>query len=298
MILSDDRVIVNRFKITPNYSVSYVQDLDAVYSHYKRPTLNKSNGMLSHKAISRMRTALNWMLLFSKVKRVYSKVTKQSFTFKVAFITVTLSANQTHTDKEILHQMLFPFLKYLERKHQCMMYVWRAEIQGERLRNRGERCIHFHIAIDKFVHYLHIRNKWNALQRRHGYTTIEADANSTDVHAVRSRKDCVAYMSKYITKAVVSDSEKVNCKVWGMSRNFSLMDITLREESDLNYFSEVQHFTSTFSQEVKQLEYAKVYFHAIDLSSKVTLSIAAGFKKCYQLYTKGVESRTQYTIDF
>lgn len=297
MFIQGEGTFCQRFKVLPNYSVAYSQNITASRSRSQRPRLNKAMGTLSKKSVSRIRTAVRWMLLFSKPKKVYSKKSKRPFTFRINFITLTLSTSQQHSDTFILHKMLFPFLKYLERKHKVTAYVWRAEIQGKRLKERGERCIHFHITLDRFVHYKNIRNKWNALQLAHGYIQPAADPNSTDVHSVKSTGRIISYMAKYISKQTKDGEEKVTCKIFGMSRNLSLMNCTMKEEEDAEFNISVDYFIDKFTTGSIQTEHAKIYFNDLTLEAKYPERITRKLRELYDIYHKGIEVADKYYLD-
>lgn len=243
-----------------------------------------------------MRNAINWMMFFEEDKTVYSKLKKTSFKFKLNFITLTLAAPQHHTDEFILHHMLFPFLKYLERKWQVTAYVWRAEIQEKRYYERGERCIHFHITTGRFVHYSSINKKWNQLQLAHGYRNADENPNGTDVHSVRHTGKIVSYMAKYITKQIEDENLKVNCKIFGMSRNLSRMKILLREEETNNYNSLVEEFLRDNTQEIMLTDHGKIYFHQLSRRSKLPSELQLIFSKLREEYFKGVVLQKRFEI--
>lgn len=287
----------HRVKILPHYSVGYVENITSSFRNCKPPEGNRSHGVLSKKAISRMSAALNWMMLFSTPKKVYSISKKKSFTFKLNFITLTLSTRQKHSDQYILHKMLFPFLKWLERKYQVTAYVWRAEIQPKRLKEKDERCIHFHVTLDRFVHWRAIRNKWNSLQRKHGYTEPTADPNSTDVHSVRSEKKIVGYFTKYMTKKVPDESLKVTCKIFGMSRNLSQMNLTLKEELHPMMSDELQWFFSRYKVGERLLSHAKLHFTKFQRTDELPTEIERMMLTLYDSYSLGIESPTHIEIE-
>ena len=66
--------------------------------------------------------------------------------YKLTFITLTLSASQTHDDKEITAILLNSFLNAMRRKWNVERYVWKAEKQ-----ENGN--IHYHILTDKFIYW-------------------------------------------------------------------------------------------------------------------------------------------------
>src|SRR5689334_3591424 len=193
---SNGNIYGTAISIKPHYSVIYSYLISGFRPLARMPEHNTARGYISKKARSRIMTAMNWMMMFSDRKFVYSASKKRGFWFKINFITLTLSSNQKHDDKYIVEHMLQPFLKWLRRKHNVINYIWKAEIQPERLFKRNERCIHFHITTNKFVPWSQIRNKWNELQLAHGYREPDTDPNSTDVHSCRNEKEIVYYMGK------------------------------------------------------------------------------------------------------
>jgi len=164
-----------------------------------KPLEDKKPNQISIESRKKMRNSLNNLYAISDIKKVYSKATKKSFSFKLNFITLTLSSEQKHSDVYIKRNMLEPIIKWLQYNHKMNSYVWKAEPQ-----NNGN--IHFHITTNIFIHYAAIRNKWNDLQGKHNYipdkyTMIEDDVpNSTDIHSIRNAAKCIMYMQKYLTK--------------------------------------------------------------------------------------------------
>lgn len=218
-----DRVL----SIHPAYAVSYFEHSpDRKYCITRaRETQKKAAGILSKKSMQRIKLAFQWLCLSSYKKKVYSIKQKKSFTFKIAFITLTLSGKQSHSDKYIRLHMLEPFLKWLYRSHNVVNYIWKAETQ-----KNGN--IHFHITINKFVHHRSIRHKWNQIQQNHGYTQNQkvenpiTDINSTDIKAVKSEKQIANYMIKYFCKNE-PDKRKVECTLWGCSKYLNMLPMTI-----------------------------------------------------------------------
>ena len=231
-----------------------------------------------------MRNAFEWMRLFSEPKDVYDLNADRWRKFKLNFCTVTLSAKQKHTDTFILHRMFFPLLKYLNRKFEVNNYVWRAEIQQKRFEQRGERCIHFHFVTDKFIHWRKLRAKWNALQLAHGYRKPTEDPNSTDVHSIIREQKASKYFSKYLSKLPPSSELKVTCKVYGMSRNLSRMDCTLREEETPDFSNEYFFFLQENCKLINQAEFFRVYSNSLQINKKYGLQVARALKLNYDLF--------------
>lgn len=191
--------------IKPNYFTTYTRR-DQTGDHFQRPksifappTDTRHHGLISKKANSRVRTAIDWLIHLSNHKQAPTKLKQGEFSFKLNFVTLTLSSMQKHTDNEIKSKLLNQFLTELRQKHHCKNYMWRAETQ----RNGN---IHFHVVTDVFLPWRELRTDWNRIQEKLGYVTRfterthKSDPNSTDVHAIKHVKNLSAYLSKYVGK--------------------------------------------------------------------------------------------------
>lgn len=191
----------------PTYSVLSQKRLDGLPGKRKpSASFTTKNEIQSIASQSRLKNAINWMLLFTDKKRVYSKEGRMNkkgeiqhnFSFKLAFITLTLSDDQKHDDKYIKEHMLQPFLYWLTRYYQAL-YVWKAETQLN-----GN--IHFHVTIDTFVPWKSVRAKWNKILEKHGYcktfqdgTNDKGDA-ATQIKSVLSESKCAKDIGGYMSK--------------------------------------------------------------------------------------------------
>ena len=167
---------------------------------------NKSEGEISRKAAAKIRKAVRLQILTAKKKRVHSKLENKWFDFYVNFVTLTLSSKQIHSDDEIKKHILKPFIRILQDKHGVYKYIWKAESQ-----NNGN--IHFHITLDKFVHWRQVRKYWNKCQDKLCYVQRSgiSDPNSTDIHAVKNISKLENYLIKYLSK---SDDIKPYCSLY------------------------------------------------------------------------------------
>lgn len=249
------------YSLTPTYAVVYRKRADGLPFNRKvklMPKHKSGDGVLSQRAAKRMRKSINWMLLLSKRKSVFSLKDNKTFTFVLAFITLTLSDKQHHTDGYVKDRMLAPFLKWLERNG-CALYVWKAETQ-----TNGN--IHFHITINGFIHWKSIRKKWNSIQAKHGYHKVftkgknEVGVNSTDVHSVRNEKETAAYMAKYMTKNDET-RRKVDGRLWGSSYVLSRIDIRLQEVESKSIMDEFDAITWTLQPKLIKSDYCEVLCH-------------------------------------
>ena len=189
-------------------------------------------GKVSKLAKRKITKAIDYLLLFASDKTVTSIKTGRKFSFKIAFITLTLPSKQIHSDNEIKRTCLNSFIIELQKYEKVKNFIWRAELQ----RNGN---IHFHIILDKFIPWNVIRNRWNRIVNKLGYVDRYRDSmrefykdgfkvrkelthkwsegkqraaykknvltdyhspNSTDVHSIKNVHNLTHYFVKYLTK--------------------------------------------------------------------------------------------------
>ena len=226
-----------------------------------------TTGDLSAKSRKKLKLAIDWLVFLSPVKRFYCQYRQKHITFKINFITLTLSAEQFHTDNWIKSHMLNQFFTEMRQRFEMKFYLWRAEPQ-----KNGN--IHFHITTNVYIPHFVIRTTWNRIQRKCGYiayyraNNIEFhrsgfklsenkydnrsyyhqyksyvwnvltnwdNPNSTDVHSVRSIRNISAYLTKYLLKN--SEVRKIEGNSYGVSDHLkkfqaavSVIDQTLSAE--------------------------------------------------------------------
>ena len=196
-----------------------------------------ADGKLSKIATKKISTAIDYLMLLSSKKTVALPYEGKNISFRVAFITLTLSSKQIHSDNEIKAQLLDSLLIELRKKYGVTLFVWRAEKQKN-------GSIHFHILIDKFVYWVELRDIWNRIQNKLGYVdryrekmktfhkkgfkfnkelskywdyekqkaaylkgakTDFQSPNSIDIHSLKKIKNVKNYVKKYVAK----DEKKV-----------------------------------------------------------------------------------------
>lgn len=186
----------------PHQSASYARCIypqrsapRALNSGYSRTSLANQTA-----TARKLKTALNWMLLLCPRQYVYSKELNKTFSFRLAFITLTLPSQQKHSDQYLNANLLQPFLRVLKNKCKLTHYIWKAEAQSN-----GN--IHYHIISNVFIHYKLLRHYWNIKLNKLKYFADTKfhdsifEANTTDVHSVYQVKSLAAYLSKYLTKS-------------------------------------------------------------------------------------------------
>lgn len=161
---------------------------------------NNTHNKLSTQASKKVKRAIKYLLYSAEEKIVTNSKFESQFKFKVAFITLTLSSQQLHTDQELKNNLLNQFFVEAKKKWNVTNYVWRMEFQ-----KNGN--IHFHILTDKFIPWLELRNTWNRIQNKLGYVDRyqakygKKQPNSTDIHSLTKIKNVAAYVTKYMSKS-------------------------------------------------------------------------------------------------
>ena len=202
---------------------------------------NLHNGKISLIAKRKIKNGLDYMLFLAKPKKLPNSRAGKKRSFKLNFITLTLSSDQAHSDQVVKQKILHPFLLEARRKWNVTLYLWKAEKQ-----KNGR--IHFHIITDKFIPWVELRNVWNKHQQTLGYVTGYRDdqklwhrdgfkynpkyalkwnrsaqlkayqeglrtdwdnPNSVDIHKTRHIINLKAYFSKEISKD--PDPASFNC---------------------------------------------------------------------------------------
>jgi hypothetical protein len=170
---------------------------------------NNHHNKLSEKAKQKAKRAIKYLIYQSSQKTAYNYKTQSRFTFRVCFITLTLSSSQKHTDKEIKNKLLNQFLIEAKKKWGIEHYVWKSERQ-----KNGN--IHFHILTDRFIPWLELRNTWNRIQNKLGYVDEfekvhhKKSPNSSDIHSLKEIKNVSNYMVKYMVKNENKNRYKVH----------------------------------------------------------------------------------------
>lgn len=230
--------ITEYYRPEPSYTID--DEGEKIYSKHSRTPAtwkknfksNQKGQNLSQSTTKKVRNAVDWMYYGAKEKRAYNFKSKSYFTYRVSFFTATLSSPQIHDDNVIKRDILRPFLDWLRKDYNVDKYIWRLEKQNN-------FNTHFHIVLDKFIHWAVLRRKWNYFQEKLGYISryskIQIDwhkngfkprpelfrswsldaqrrayiegfengfsnPNSTDIHSFKGIRNVALYVTKYITK--------------------------------------------------------------------------------------------------
>lgn len=133
-------------------------------------------------------------------------------------LTLTLSAEQRHSDTFIKRNLLNTFLICMVTKQPCIKYLWKAETQ-----KNGN--IHFHIIIDRFLHKEWVLDQWNKIQRTTGYAPqrdiveLRKLCPSTRIESLRDKDSGINYVAKYVCKN--DGNRKIEGRLWSCSRELT-----------------------------------------------------------------------------
>ncbi len=178
------------------------------------------NGFMSPKTRSKVSLFLTTWVDAIEEQRITLNQGKYFRNSCLTFVTLTLSAKQRHNDNYIKRNLLTRFITESKRKFQVHNYFWRAESQ-----KNGN--IHFHLLIDKYVHWSAIRALWNSIQSDHGYIDEfenlhgHRNPNSTDIQGLADLKNVAAYLIKYCCKK--DGFRKIDGRIWGASDSVKLL---------------------------------------------------------------------------
>lgn len=207
------------------------------------------------------------MLSLLSVERTVRRSNGNYCRHRNMFITLTLPAEQVHTDTEITKICLGSFLDRCRKLGILTNYVWRAEKQ-----KNGN--IHYHIITDTFCNFSLIKNLWHLSLEKLGYISVfqrkfiampfdvykRLDFNSgvpiqkvagayahgvrtkwrnpptTQVDYITNASELSLYLSKYVGK---QDKEKENIvqgRVWSCSSSVSTSLKEFKSNQEINQF--------------------------------------------------------------
>jgi hypothetical protein len=253
------------------------------------------NGFMSPKTKGKVRKFLEAWITSVENRRIDLRKGKYFRNGKLAFITLTLSAEQTHDDNFIKRHMFNRFIQEAKRKWGMNTYFWRAEAQ-----TNGN--IHFHILIDCFVEWKDVRSVWNNIQSDHGYIDrFEAvhghrNPNSTDVHGLEELRNTVAYVVKYCCKT--DGTRPIKGRIWGASDNLRTLTTFEREidSTVMKYVEEVKQ-----QKEVRVREgdgYTVIFCDNVELMRRISPHLFADWKAHYsEIYSRLYEGKSETFIE-
>lgn len=202
-------------------------------------TDNHVKGVMSRLAKKRIENVLfNWISTI-QFYLLYTGKSQDSIKKFLRFVTLTLSAQQIHSDSEIKKKCLFPFLQLLRDRYGVKNYIWKAEKQ-----KNGN--IHFHLILDKYISNRNLQMYWNRYQENLLYISRfekrlhHRNPPSSEITSVRKLNRISWYLSKEMAKQ--QHQMKVDGKQWDCSN--SLLQISaFTTIIDANYDSFLNEIT-------------------------------------------------------
>lgn len=268
--------------IKPNMCVSYVDTSSlprspkTALSFIDNFKVERKSNLLSVGSAKKLKAAINWMAFLSRPKYVYVRETNKRVKYSLSFITLTLPAKQEHSDAEIKKHALGPFLQWLRDAYGVKKYIWKAEIQ-----KNGN--IHFHITLDKFIHYQTLRTQWNKNINALGYVdryrenTGKFTPPSTEIKAVKKVKNIAAYLAAYMAPSGGSRSKKgaqeynsriLGGRLWGVSSYLSGLKSLVIEEGSRAFEPVMRYITQVCTRDFHK-DFAHCYFFSSDEISMI-----------------------------
>ena len=278
-----DYIKIPYYSLKPNQLVCFERPDKNFFSQKQKESFknlddreNKYNELSSHSR-KRLQTAIDFLMYISdnqqligtKVKSKqlndeieidYGDKHNRPIKYKLTFITLTLSAKQTHTDEDIKSKLLNQFLTVARKNWQMHYYIWKAEKQ-----ENGN--IHFHILTNVYIKHADLRTTWNGIQNKKRFNYVDkysqkmqnhfkngfkmfpndkrskekqykaylinrannwTNPNSTDIHALYKVKNLAAYMAKYLCKGVTKTE-----RITHMNELYEQIETTSKQISDL-----------------------------------------------------------------
>ena len=191
-----------------------------ISEYQKKPTNMKYTGTLSKSGEKKIRRSIYVWLMSLYCKKHSLKHIKQSLEMYPTFITLTMSDEYRDDDKNIKNKILKNFLYNLKYVCNYKYYFWRAEKQ-----QNGR--IHFHLIIDKYVHYSKVQEIWNKLQYKNNYMQKylkvhgNINAPSTHIKKVDTMVGTIKYLIKYSSKELCK--HEIKGRQYAMSQELTTL---------------------------------------------------------------------------
>lgn len=212
-----DMNLIKELPVEYDTITAYTKDYEDLYNKHKKKNEQEKKvylkplGTLSRMQVKTMRKALENMV--STVLLSYNKKVNYKEQSYLTFVTLTLPSKQTHTDT-VLRKCLTRFIENLQKTYNVKNYIWKAEPQ-----KNGN--IHFHLLVDSWVDKTKITSLWNSQMSKLGYLekyqqkfNTNKQPPTTEIHSLKSVKNTVNYIMKYLTKLEV-EKRPIIGKLWG-----------------------------------------------------------------------------------
>ena len=236
--------------------------------------------------------AVNLLYDISTIQHYTNPTTKKKNSFKLNFITLTLSSAQLLVGDKLIKKECFEWwLSLARRKFGLTSYVWKVERQ-----KNGN--LHYHITTNCYIDNKKLRDSWNLAQNRIGFIDLfeqrynHRNPNSTDIKSVKSTKNLAVYIAKYLSKELES-KDKISGKLWDCSENLKSVsvcsalldfknDMDLQKILDNNSFKEISK------------DYISIF---VLMKDRVKNVLVSNLKEDYECYLQKVRDYKRISKD-
>lgn len=224
---SDRAVSVEMLGMSPNYIATYEQFVDgANLNSIATADFNFQDRhhdcKMSGNAIKTIKKCTSMICYLSK-KQYFQQIRNEKLTSKnvgcttkryaeisqeaaaetrskhlCTFLTLTLPAEQHHTDTELTKYLINPLLTYARKYWRVKYYIWKKELQAN-----GN--LHFHLIFDVTVPWQSLRHEWNKLCNQGKVKGVKEKFDYVDrYHEKWSNIHADGFNREYVTKYVAT----------------------------------------------------------------------------------------------
>ncbi|MCD8408094.1 hypothetical protein LNI98_09530 [Tenacibaculum dicentrarchi] len=208
----------------------------------------------------------------------------------LAFVTLTLPSLQVHSDTSI-RKLLTRYIENLQKTYNVEHYVWKAEAQ-----KNGN--IHFHLIIDKYIHWSVHRKIWNFQLDKLGYLDAffvengHRNPNGVQAVSLKNKRSVTNYLLKYMTK-METGKRPILGKIWGCANVSKKLDYPRFTEGSRS-FDALQSLLKTSFKKVVQEDYFNHYVgRTYSILEKKSSYLWSEVKKFFQ-----VQNGVRHIVEF
>lgn len=167
------------------------------------------------------------------------------------FLTLTLPAEQNHTDNEICKYLVNPLMSYARKYWRVKYYIWKKELQAN-----GN--LHFHLIFDRTVPWQSLRKEWNKLLNRGYVPGVKNKFNYIDRYHDKWAKIYANGFDRKIIREYVAnqpstqDAIKEQIEAWNLfNNNAPLSDAEYKYRKDVVIDKFVNRYYKAYKQELE-----------------------------------------------
>ena len=236
--------------------------------------------------------AVNLLYDISSTQHYINPTTKKKNSFKLNFITLTLSSAQLLVGDKLIKKECFEWwLGVARRKFNLKSYVWKLERQ-----KNGN--LHYHITTNCYIDNKKLRDSWNLAQNRIGFIDLfeqrynHRNPNSTDIKSVKSTKNLAVYIAKYLSKELDS-KDRISGKLWDCSEDLKSVSVC-SALLDFNNDLSLQKILDNNSFKKIDKDYISIF---VLMKDRVKNVLVDNLKESYETYLQKVRNYKRVSND-